>query len=471
MRPLRVGGRVLVVGAILVAVTLVAALSVVWRSNQIDPTLTRMVQRGTLTSQLTTSGILRPIESVTYRSPVPGRELEIVELVPEGTRVKEGDLLVRLDATELHKEADRLRQEVRELQMDLQVAHAERQEAEAAMKMVAEGEGALTVEEARMRLQLAQNKFERLQREHADLKPLMEKGFITRDELARTSSELEQAQEEFALARKRHDVIVQLTHPREKQRAALQLAQRLSRLENIVGRIQETEARVQQTAELANACEIRARRPGLVVYEQMVNSSPRRKIRVGDRVSPSQGLVTIPEVNRMLVEASVTEAEVHRVAPGQTATVRLEAFPSARLAGRVVRVGTLASSSVERPFDEKRFDLIIELFPTDIELRPEMTARADIILGTRSNVLLIPVNAVFEREGAYVAHVMSLSGPEARPLTLGESNAEFVEVLGGLAENDRVLLMEPNAPSAPPPGAAPSTTAPAREMVNGGSVP
>ena len=116
------------------------------------------MKKGSLTAQLTTSGILRPSQSITYRSPLAGREVEIIELVPEGTRVNEGDLILRLDTTELQRDLERGRQEVRQSELDLQVADIERQESEAAVKSVSEGEGALSVEEARTRLQLAQKK-------------------------------------------------------------------------------------------------------------------------------------------------------------------------------------------------------------------------------------------------------------------------------------------------------------------------
>ena len=421
-----------------------------WRRTAIDPTLIAVVQRGTFRAELTTSGTLKPIDSLTYRSPVQGRELEIVDLVPEGTRVNENDVIVRLDSTELQRDVDRLRQELRQLQLDLQVAHIERQEAEGALKSASEGEGALSVEEARAALQLAEKKTARLRQEYDQLRPLMEKGFITREELARTLSELEEAEEDLRLVRKRTSVVVELTHPRETQRATLQLAQKNSHLEDVVGRVQEGEIKLQQMLALVEACTIRARRPGLVVYEQYLNASPRRKIRIGDRVSASQGLITIPEVNRMLVESTVTEAEVRRVKPGQSATVRLEAFPDLRLTGRVVRVGTLASTSIERPFDDKRFDLIIELDASHPELRPEMTARADIVTGQRENVLLVPVTAVFENQGRYVAHVPGRSGGEVRRIDVGESNGQFVEVVAGLRENERVLLTAPpNDASAP----------------------
>lgn len=429
-----------------------AALALVWwwRSPAADQALTATVTRGELVATLTSSGTLKPIQSITYRSPIPGRDIEIRELAPEGSKVNEGDLLARLDTTDLEVELARIRQELRQAQMDLQVADGEWDEAAAEVKAVTEGEGALTVEEARTTLMRAEKKAARLREEYANLRPLLDKGFITRDELARTSDQLEQAEDELGLARKRTDIVVQLSHPREQKRAALQLAQKASQLGHVRARVQETELRENTLARLIEQCTIRARGPGMVVYEEFLNANPRRKLRVGDRVFATQGIVTIPEVNRMLVEASVSEAEVHRVSAGQAAVVRVEAFPDLKLTGKVTRVGALASASAARPFDDKRFDLIITLDPTNAELRPEMTIRADVVVGSRQDVLLVPVTALFNKDGRHVVYLDGLSGWEARQVEVGESNDRLAEVISGLQEGDRVALTEPGAPARTP---------------------
>lgn len=414
-------------------------------------TLTATVTRGALVATLTSSGTLKPIQSITYRSPVPGRDIEIRELAPEGSKVNEGDLLARLDTTDLEVELARVRQELRQAQMDLQVAEGEWDEAGAEVKAVTEGEGALTVEEARTTLARAQKKAERLREEYASLRPLLDKGFITRDELARTSDQLEQAEDELGLARKRTDIVVELSHPREQKRAALQLAQKAAQLGHARARVQETELRQNTLARLIDECTIRARGPGMVVYEEFLNANPRRKLRVGDRVFATQGIVTIPEVNRMLVEASVGEAEVHRVRPGQVATVRVEAFPELKLTGTVTRVGALASASAARPFDDKRFDLVITLDATAAELRPEMTIRADVTVGSRQDVLLVPVTALFNKDGRHVVYVVGRAGTEARVIEVGESNDQVAEVVTGVQEGDRLALLEPGAPDTAPP--------------------
>ena len=215
---------------------------------------------------------------------------------------------------------------------------------------MSEGEGALSVEEARTRLQLAQKKVERLRQEYDAAQAADGEGLHHARRAGAHGDELEQAEEELALARRRTDVAVQMTHPREKQRAALQLAQKESQLENVARRGCRKPRRAWRTLQgLIEACSIYARRPGLVVYEEFMNASPRRKIRVGDRVTSSQGLVTIPEVNRMLVEASVGEAEVHRVAPGtEPRSSGSRRFPTLRLTGKVV-ARRHAGQLVDRP--------------------------------------------------------------------------------------------------------------------------
>lgn len=428
-----------IITAIAVVLIGVAAL---WSRADVSTALSAEATRGPLTVVLTTAGTLKPTESLTYRSPVAGRELEIAALAAEGTRVKTGDLLVRLNANELQKDADRARQELRQLKLDLQLAHGERQDAEAAVQSVTEGEGALAVEEARTRLQLAQLKAERLRSEFEEMKPLMQKGFITREELGRTESEATQAVEELALARRRADIAVRLTNPRERQRANLQLAQRTSQLEHVVGRVQEAEIRLNELDAMIGLCTIYAKGPGLVVYEELLNATPRRKIRVGDRVTPTQGLITIPDVARMIVESSVSEAELHRVKPGQPAIVRLEAYPDLRLNGTVARVGTLATSASNNGLDDKRFELVIELTASPADLRPEMTARADIVVGARENALRVPVAAVFQRQGAFVVYLANGSGGAMRTVEIGEANEQFVEILSGISEGERVLLTD-----------------------------
>ena len=182
-----------------------------------------------------------------------------------------------------------------------------------------------------------------------------------------------------------------------------------------------------------------------------MSASPRRKIRVGDRVTGSQGLVTIPEVNRMLVEAR--SARPTCIASGRDRPRRFGSrrFPTLRLTGKVARVGTLARSSADRPFDDKRFDLVVELDPTGAELRPEMTARADILRRrARQRAAGARQRRLRATAAARRASSSRATGVETRDrASSANRTTSTVEVVAGLGEGDRVLL--PTAPAAPSP--------------------
>ena len=178
-----------------------------------------------------------------------------------------------------------------------------------------------------------------------------------------------------------------------------------------------------------------------MVYESNLSVSPSRKVRPGDLVTSSQGLVTIPEVDRMLVESSVREADLYRLAPGQEVDVSVDAFPTVGLHGRVASVGTLARPIPGRSTSEKRFDVLVELDPSDAELRPEMTARLEILVGEREGVLLIPVTAVFEENGVPAVHLIRGRDVMTRLVDLGDTDDIMVEVLAGLNEGDWVSLL------------------------------
>jgi len=430
--------RLLTAGAVAAAM-LVAAPAFLGRS--VDRAMTGTVTRGDITARVATSGVLKPAQSITYRSPLAGREAEIVVLADEGTRVDEGDLLVRIDTTEVERELRRAVQEQRKSILDVQVAEGELGEAKAFVRSLTSGEGALDVAELQTRLRFAEREVERLRADIDDLEPLLEKGFITRDELEASTLALEKAEADLALLKRRAEVTTGQERPWEEQRARLKVEQREAALADARARAVEAGERVGSLEAMRAACSIYARAPGIVVYEVNRAVSPPRKIRVGDRVTATQGLVTIPEVDRMLVESSVAETQVHRVRPGLEARVRLDAFPDLELAGRVARVGTLARSS-EQGFEAKRFDLLVELDRSEAELRPEMTARVSIVAEERRGVLRAPLNAIFFRDDVPIAHVVRRLGVETRRLALGATDDAFAEVVSGLEEGDRLLLTD-----------------------------
>jgi multidrug efflux pump subunit AcrA (membrane-fusion protein) len=111
-------------------------------------------------------------------------------------------------------------------------------------------------------------------------------------------------------------------------------------------------------------------------------------------------------------------------------------------------VGALARGSVERPFEGRRFDILLALNSPPAELRPEMTARVEIRLAERADALRIPINAVFDGpSGEKIALLVRGTGSDTRVLKLGVQDDLHYEVLAGVEAGDRVRLNTASAPS------------------------
>jgi HlyD family secretion protein len=157
---------------------------------------------------------------------------------------------------------------------------------------------------------------------HEDLKPLLDHGFITKQELDRADQAVARAREELALARRRRDSLINFGRPLELSQAraeasltresARQLESSASyRLENKRSAIAAAESRIQEAAsKLALAqqqlarTEVRADVPGIVVYRDVFFGSEQRKPQVGDQVWANQPLLILPDISKMVVETN-----------------------------------------------------------------------------------------------------------------------------------------------------------------------
>ena len=74
-----------------------------------------------------------------------------------------------------------------------------------------------------------------------------------------------------------------------------------------------------------------------------------------------------------------------------------------------------------------------------------MSAKVEILVNRLEDVVYIPVQAVSPGNGKQVCHIARGFGSERREIEVGEFNDEFIEVKGGLAEGERVLLRQPES--------------------------
>jgi multidrug efflux pump subunit AcrA (membrane-fusion protein) len=175
----------------------------------------------------------------------------------------------------------------------------------------------------------------------------------------------------------------------------------------------------------------------------------------------SKTAVQLVDTSQIKFQGQVDEIDILKIKTGQKATISVDAVPNKTFTGTVSFIspfGTPDTSNVVK------FPITIMLDPTDVALKGGLTATADIAISSVGNALLVPLSAVTTTSaGSFVTVVDETTGKqEKREVTLGNQNLQFVEVLSGLKEGDKVVVQEkvtgapivtgfPRGAGAPPP--------------------
>ncbi len=178
-----------------------------------------------------------------------------------------------------------------------------------------------------------------------------------------------------------------------------------------------------------------------------------RPVSIGQAVSGSGGfnsgteVLTIADLNSMVINAHINQADVTRLQSNQEVEVAVEAVAGLVITGKVERIAPQATIKN----NIKGFAVRILLKDMGDTVRPGMTANITIPVASADDVLAVPLAAVFtERNpetGATERYVFVQSkaaeGYERRPVQVGVSDLFFAEIQTGLQPGDVVLLEQP----------------------------
>lgn len=153
----------------------------------------------------------------------------------------------------------------------------------------------------------------------------------------------------------------------------------------------------------------------------------RRDGEIGEIAEVGQILFRIGVPKPLQVVAEVNEEDIPRVALGQTALFRTDAFPGQRLEGKVSEITPMGDITA------KTFRVKMAL-PDNTPLKPGMSVEANIVTREKANALLIPTDAV---QGS-VVFVVDSGRARRREVTLGVRGTRTIEVLSGLNDGERV---------------------------------
>jgi hypothetical protein len=167
---------------------------------------------------------------------------------------------------------------------------------------------------------------------------------------------------------------------------------------------------------------------------------------IGDTARGGMAVAQIPDLKNWEVSANVGELDRGHLSPDQKVTDGVVALAGKQFKGHVKSMGGTSGP----PWDRK-FETRIALDESGPDLRPGMTSNMVITVETLDDVLWLPSQALFERDGRSYVYLQTASGFVPHDVTLVR-RSESQAVLTGIKEGDVVAMSNPDQQNKPASG-------------------
>jgi RND family efflux transporter MFP subunit len=373
-----------------------------------DASLTAVVTKGDFIVPVSSAGELRSSSFVQIQGPANAQQagafqMKIATIVPEGTLVKEGDVVAELDRSTLASK-------MQETALNVQKSEALYEQA-----ML---DSTLNLSKAREDLR--------------GMELALEEKRIARDQAkfeapsVQRQAAIDYERAERALAQGKIDLVTRTEQAQAKMREVGADLERQKSLQRVV-------------IEVMEGFTVRAPSDGMVIYVREWNG---RKKGAGAQVNPWEPAVaTLPDLTKMESMTYINEIDVRKVSVGQPVKITLDSDPNKLLQGTVTAVANVGE---QRPnSDAKVFEVKINVTAPDTTLRPGMTTGNLIETARLADVLAVPLEAVTSEENVPFVFVRRSGRVVKQEIATGAMNDTHVVVSAGLAEGEEVLLVPP----------------------------
>lgn len=181
---------------------------------------------------------------------------------------------------------------------------------------------------------------------------------------------------------------------------------------------------------------------------------------IGTMNNPGSLVLTISDLSLIEVVVQVDETEVSMISLGDHASIRIDAFPDREFSGEVTEIGNSAITPPSQQQGNQQaaidFEVVLTLDETDVPLRPDLSATADIVVESRADAVSVPIIALTVRDAAEVSDLASQSDADDdddvegvflvqdglvsfQRVQAGIAGQEYFEVLSGLSSGDVVV--------------------------------
>lgn len=405
--------------------------------------LTHTVARSRLLVTVVAAGNIESSKNLEVKCQVAGGS-SILWIVPDGTEVKEGEVLVKLDHSAIEDQLNAQKIALGKAEASMIQAQENFAAAEIAVREYAEGTYVKELQLSEANINIAQENLRSSENLLDHTRKMARKGFTTALQVEADEFAVERSKLELESAKTAKDVLVKFTKAKmlKELEAKREAAAALVKSEQAAYELEQS--KLQRLERQLSNCEIKAPQNGIVIYANDAgsgrgfSSSSGVKIEEGASVRESQTILRLPDLSNMQVKMTVHETKVERLRVGMPAIVKIS---DREFQGQIISIANQPEPASWMNANLKEYATIVKILGEADGLKPAMTAEVEVLVADLPDVLTVPVSCVVEQGGKF--NVWVVTGPnrfERRTLVLGMTNDRVFEVKDGVKEGDVVLL-------------------------------
>lgn len=368
----------------------------------------------------------------------------ILWVIDEGARVKKGDKLVELDASELDLRLKEQKIQVITAEARLATAEADLEQAKISRQEYLDGvfkteEKTILSEKA-----IAEQNLRKAKLAIQSSERLVAKGLVNSLTLEADRFAVADAQNKLDVAESKLKVLQNLT----KQKMLVQFDSDIEAAEASLSAAQselmEEQLELDEVEEQITKCVMVAPTDGVVVHANRYSSrggSAEFVVEAGATVRERQEIIRLPDPSLMQVKCKINESRITLVNEGMAARISVDAIPGLKLKGRVKKVNRYAEPSSFFSSSIKEYATIIEIIDPPENIRTGMTAEVQIFVEQLDDALQIPIQGLYEH-GPDMYSLLQ-KGPDAFEtvkVKIDATNDTMASITEGISENDTVVL-------------------------------
>lgn len=399
--------------------------------------LTEKARKADLIVSITEDGTLESSHNTDIKCEVQGGST-ILWIIPDGTDVKKGDELVRLDSAGLQEKIDLQRITFEKAKALMIEAEKNFETAKISVQEYIEGTYVQELKTLKVAATVAKENLESARNTLQFTNRMHRKGYVTtlqRDAQAfaveRAQLDLDVAETAIMVLEKftKQKTLVGLEGVRDASKAKMASEKAAFELEQ--DRLKKLEVELEK-------CVILAPADGMVVYhKQQSRRSDVAPIEEGTMVRERQTIIRLPDLSQMQVKCTIHESKIDSLKRGMRARIKVQ---DRELQGIVTSVANQPEQSNWFSGNVKEYAAIVAIESEPNGLRPGMTAAVEILVSNLKDVLSVPVQVLVAQKGKFYCWVSGPGAVEKREIELGMGNNTRIQITNGLREGELVLL-------------------------------